>query len=269
LRYDEMMNGVKSKVCAPSAVISQGASAQRRGGRWWGGAAVFLALYGAAGCTKTKGASELTSTLPSLVLRDDTTDLLLTWLDEKGEFHTVQHIQAVPPNHADTVRIVVTSQDDSAVSSLIYVADLRNKQSDGSYLTHTMLRSEWESRAEKRRNPTGDRKINDKLPGATGTPGSNSAEANANDVVIVYGASWCGPCHQATDELRRRGIPFVYKDIEQQPNAADEMQRKLSKAGMPAGSIPVIDVRGRLLIGYDRRALDAALASTPHGSAPL
>ena len=31
--------------------------------------------------------------------------------------------------------------------------------------------------------------------------------------VIIYGAEWCGPCHQAAAYLRQRGIQFVEKDI--------------------------------------------------------
>ena len=78
--------------------------------------------------------------------------------------------------------------------------------------------------------------------------------------MIIYGASWCGPCHQAAAYLKRRGIHFVEKDIEEDGNAAREMRSKLSNAGMRGGSIPVIDVRGKLLVGFDERAVDRALA---------
>ena len=39
------------------------------------------------------------------------------------------------------------------------------------------------------------------------------------------------------------------------------MQRKLNQAGLRGGSIPVLDVRGRILIGFDQRAVDQALAT--------
>jgi hypothetical protein len=37
------------------------------------------------------------------------------------------------------------------------------------------------------------------------------------------------------------------------------MKRKLERAGMPGASIPVIDVMGRILIGFSPSALDRAL----------
>jgi glutaredoxin len=77
--------------------------------------------------------------------------------------------------------------------------------------------------------------------------------------VIIYGASWCGPCHQAAAYLKQRGVAFVEHDIEKDSAAAREMQSKLAKAGRQGGSIPVLDVRGRILIGFDQRAVDQAL----------
>lgn len=78
-------------------------------------------------------------------------------------------------------------------------------------------------------------------------------------VVIIYGASWCGPCHQAADYLKARGVAYVMKDIEETPAANAEMKGKLAGAGRPGGSIPVIDVAGTILVGFSPRALDEAL----------
>jgi hypothetical protein len=43
------------------------------------------------------------------------------------------------------------------------------------------------------------------------------------------------------------------------------MQAKLAKAGKRGGSIPVLDVRGRILIGFDAPAVDAALRNPGGG----
>ena len=37
------------------------------------------------------------------------------------------------------------------------------------------------------------------------------------------------------------------------------MRAKLSKAGMRGGSIPVLDVKGKLLLGFDPGSVDRAL----------
>ena len=41
--------------------------------------------------------------------------------------------------------------------------------------------------------------------------------------------------------------------------AATEMKTKLKRAGFPGGSIPVIDVRGKILVGFNPQAVDEAL----------
>jgi len=87
---------------------------------------------------------------------------------------------------------------------------------------------------------------------------ARSAQATAF-TVIVYGASWCGACHEAVAYLKRRRVPVVEKDIEQDPGAESEMQAKLARAGVHGGSIPVIDVKGKILIGFEPHALEAAV----------
>ena len=49
-------------------------------------------------------------------------------------------------------------------------------------------------------------------------------------------------------------------DIEETPGAAAEMRDKLSRAGHHGGSIPVIDVRGQILVGFSASSIDRALA---------
>jgi glutaredoxin len=83
--------------------------------------------------------------------------------------------------------------------------------------------------------------------------------AKVTFTVIVYGASWCGACHEAVAYLKRRRVPVVEKDIEQDPAAEREMQTKLARAGIHGGSIPVIDVKGKILIGFEPHALEAAV----------
>lgn len=78
-------------------------------------------------------------------------------------------------------------------------------------------------------------------------------------VAIVYGASWCGACHQAEAHLKRRGVKTILKDIEADRSAGEEMALKLQKAGGHRGSIPVIDINGQILVGFSTQSLDRAL----------
>jgi glutaredoxin len=227
---------------------------------------LFLCFFA---CRKEKSSDDAPlSTLPPLVLKDDTADLLLTWLDEKGEFHTVATVKEVPVQYADTVRVVLTNKEEGAVTQLLYIADLRQQRPDGSYPVQSMPRAQWEAMAAKRRNLPASpvpAQLADKTPhGKEETPPSAQGTT-----VVIYGASWCKPCHQVADYLKQKGVPVLMKDIEEDPNAEAEMSRKLAQARLPKGSIPVVDVGGRILLGYDRHALDAALAASGKSNPPL
>jgi hypothetical protein len=63
--------------------------------------------------------------------------------------------------------------------------------------------------------------------------------------------------------MKAKGIPFVLKDIETTPGAAAEMRAKLAQVGQHGGSIPVIDVRGQILVGFSAGAVDRALSRAP------
>lgn len=74
--------------------------------------------------------------------------------------------------------------------------------------------------------------------------------------VILYGTSWCGYCARARAYFNHRHVPFVDKDVEADPAAAQEL---LAKVGS-YGGVPVIDVGGTIIRGFDVRGIDAALA---------
>jgi glutaredoxin len=86
-----------------------------------------------------------------------------------------------------------------------------------------------------------------------------SLTATGSDVV-VYGTSWCGYCARARAYLTSRGIPFVDKDVEHDREARDEIARKCAAAGMRfTGSVPVLDVYGRIIRGFDPGRIDRAV----------
>jgi glutaredoxin len=204
--------------------------------------------------------------LPPLAIKDDTPDLMLTWIDDKGDTHVELRPADVPAAGLSLVRVVVSDREEGT-HDLFYVADLTKKLSDGTYSTRTMRRGAWESEIEKRREAYLAKTAPPRQAG-TGSDGEGPpGQARGAVTVIIYGASWCGPCHQAADYLKSRGVSYVMKDIEETPGAADEMRDKLSRAGHHGGSIPVIDVRGQILIGFSASSLDRALANAAAGTA--
>jgi glutaredoxin len=84
------------------------------------------------------------------------------------------------------------------------------------------------------------------------------ADANTNDV-ILYMTSWCGYCRKAGAFLNARKVFFTEKNIEEDPEASKELAQKAARAGVKPQGVPVIDVRGKLVLGFDQNALDRAL----------
>jgi glutaredoxin len=77
--------------------------------------------------------------------------------------------------------------------------------------------------------------------------------------IIVYKTDWCGVCKKLTAYLDRKGVKYVAKDIEKDPAAAGELLAKSKEKGFKMGSVPVVDVRGEIMVGFDRARLEKLL----------
>lgn len=79
--------------------------------------------------------------------------------------------------------------------------------------------------------------------------------------VVIYGADWCEPCHIAAAYLERRGIPFVELDVDEDEEARRAMFVTLESAGIAGrDTLPVIDVRGTVMTGFNPCVVEAAWA---------
>jgi glutaredoxin 3 len=74
------------------------------------------------------------------------------------------------------------------------------------------------------------------------------------DNVTVYSATWCAFCHAAKDYFDKLGVKYNDKDVEHDPEAGLEAVTKSGQRG-----IPVIDIGGTIIIGFDRPKIDFAL----------
>ena len=231
---------------------------------------LLVVLVAIGGCKKKGGAA--TADDPGITVTDKTEGLLLTWVDDKGDFHVEQRVSDVPMMGRDAVRVVDPTKDEGTHEGRVFVVDLRQANKDGTYPIQTMSRDDFQRIAEKRRELSGPTLATagsaSATPSATSTAtgqgpiadnGNGTGVDQGRPTVIIYGAEWCGPCHQAASYLKRKGIPFVEKDIEKDPQAAREMQAKLKAAGIRTGSIPIIDVRGKVMVGFNANSVDEAL----------
>jgi glutaredoxin-like YruB-family protein len=74
-------------------------------------------------------------------------------------------------------------------------------------------------------------------------------------MITVYTAPWCAFCHAAKEYFDKLGVQYTDKDVEKDMMAAQESVQKSGQMG-----IPVIDIDGDIIIGFDRNRIDAALS---------
>ena len=63
--------------------------------------------------------------------------------------------------------------------------------------------------------------------------------------VIVYMAEWCPWCHTVMDFLKKNNIQFEAKNVDNKEYAKESME-KSKQTG-----IPVTDIDGKIVVGYD------------------
>jgi glutaredoxin 3 len=74
--------------------------------------------------------------------------------------------------------------------------------------------------------------------------------------ITVYGAEWCAFCHMVMHYLDDKKIKYNYVDIDKDPKSGQEAVDKSGQRG-----IPVIDLDGDIIIGFDKPKIDASLKS--------
>lgn len=205
-------------------------------------------------------------------------NLLLTWVGDDGDFHVVEQIDAVPAEHRKQVRVVQTDHP-AGTGAVVYVADLEQKRADGSYAVTTLPRTEWEKLGADRRQTRLEQvapgaAVPGALPpvgpeGSAQPPGEIAPTAGESSAVtaIVYGADWCKPCHEAERYLRSLGVAVTKKNIEESRAAQAEMREKLTRVNRAGAGIPVIDVMGKIFVGYSPGPLKQAVDAARHATA--
>ena len=156
-------------------------------------------------------------------------DLLFRFKGESGAFQSATSIDEIPKGCRANVQVIDLSLSPEARSASRYVQvfDLRQARPDGRFPGRIVSRDTLEAElAETVARPP-------------------QAE------VTMYSTAWCGVCRKARSFLRKEGIVFVEKDIEKSPEAGKELQRKAAAAGVEVGGVPVFDVGGRILSGFD------------------
>lgn len=72
--------------------------------------------------------------------------------------------------------------------------------------------------------------------------------------VLVYGTPTCPYCQQVKSYLKENNINFENFDVSQDKEKLAQMQDKSGQMG-----VPVIDIDGEIIQGFDREKLSQAL----------
>jgi glutaredoxin-like YruB-family protein len=72
--------------------------------------------------------------------------------------------------------------------------------------------------------------------------------------VIVFSTPTCSFCRKAKQYFRQQQVPFRDVDVSRDPAAARDMLRRSGQQG-----VPVIDIGGKIVVGFDRPKIDRLL----------
>lgn len=76
-------------------------------------------------------------------------------------------------------------------------------------------------------------------------------------MVTIYTTTWCGFCKMAKSYMDNLNVKYTEKDVEKDPTAGMEAVEKSGQMG-----VPVLDVDGTIIVGFDRERLDRALTAS-------
>ena len=190
--------------------------------------------------------------------------VVYSYVDDFGKIRMVASLQDVPQAYRDQVVITDTSSSrkERLAADRILVVDLR-KERDGQPLNYSVIDLDSLKRRSGRHEDVRDAgdlgrhlvgKLADRVNRSLGlTRPAGTAR------VILYTAPWCGFCKKAARHLQARGVKFEEKDIEKDRSAAVELSRKLRQAGIPGSGVPVLDIGGTMVVGFNKQRIDKLL----------
>ncbi len=182
-------------------------------------------------------------------------DRTFVYADLGARFRQVRGAAAVPEASRRVVRVIepTAKSSEDGDDRLVHVVDMSHPSPDRELETQVMTRAQFRRRAIAVLPPGLASRV--EIPGGESVPGSYAD----HDRVIVYGTSWCGACRELRQVLRSHQVDFIDRDVERDVGAALEVAGKAASAGVVVDRVPIVDVRGTLLIGFDRDRLTTLL----------
>lgn len=197
------------------------------------------------------GAGPSRATAPRVAAEGDAgPGLVFTWFEAGGGFHVTSDRASIPEDRRAVVRV----QDPSSPPldpSRVWVVDLREPRGD-EYTVRQMSRVEFERLGQPPPPPP-------QPPARASAAEADAGAAGERPQVVMYMSSTCPVCRSARTWLNRHHVSYVERNVGTDPAAATELEQKARRAGLRADGVPVFDVGGRLIPGFDEGALSQAL----------
>jgi glutaredoxin len=187
--------------------------------------------------------------LPSVT--DSSKNIMFSWFKDSTPA-TATDISKIPDDAKKNVRVQDLSlPPEKRNPDWIFLADLTKKNADGKYSVHAVKRSDY----EKKRHP--------ETAKATSGPSTDKTKVTLSSPVILYATNHCPYCKKARKWLLQQQIPFKEVNIETDAAATSRLQKLGQEQGVSTAGVPMLEVNGRLIPGFDPAAVIRALKAGP------
>lgn len=208
-------------------------------------AVLAVVVASTAGCRKREAPIDATPTDPTAVIAIDAEML---YVDTTGRVRIAHGLAAVPVGS----RRVVAIEGPDGPGGAVWIGDVSVPEPGpgAGWTAARAPRRELERRGLAALPPGPGSRLAFPPPGG---------EAPAAAGVVLYGTSWCAVCADARAWLDARGVGYTAYDVDRDPAAAIAAADTLDALGVPADRVPVIDIAGRVLVGFDPTRLATIL----------
>ncbi|MDO5039659.1 glutaredoxin domain-containing protein [Clostridium sp.] len=73
-------------------------------------------------------------------------------------------------------------------------------------------------------------------------------------MIKIYSTSWCPACIKAKKYLDMKGMEFQEINVADKHEDRNEVQEVSGQR-----TVPVLDINGKVIVGFDKKAIDEAL----------
>lgn len=200
------------------------------------------------GCRKREIPVDAAPTEPTATIAADAE---LLYVDLSGRVRVARGVEAVPA----ASRHVVAIEGPDGAGGAVWIGDVSaaSPERDVGWTAVRGHRRELERRGLAALPPGPGSRLTFPPPGA---PPENVAPPVA---IVLYGTAWCAVCADARAWLDARGVVYAVRDVEHDTAAALAAADTLDALGVAADRVPVIDVAGRVVVGFDPTRLATIL----------